>query len=112
MTGSGEGGDPKEVMKKGILKLLTWCRSHNSNSGPQMELVFSFRDPYRELPLTSQFSRRSTESIADAQGSPTVWVNAGREQHRKHSKPSPLLFLTALDSHRTWQISFSVAALA
>lgn len=63
VTGSGEGGDPKEVMKKGTLKLLTWCQSHNSNSGPQMELVFSFRDPYGELPLTSQFSRRSTESV-------------------------------------------------
>lgn len=65
MTGSGEGGDPKEVMKKGILKLLTKLvsGSHNSTSGPQMELGFSFRVPYRELLLTSQFSGRSSESV-------------------------------------------------
>lgn len=52
-----------------------------------MELGFSFRVPYRELLLTSQFPEgRQRVCIADAQGSPTVWVNACWGQHSKHSK--------------------------
>lgn len=74
-----------------------------------MELGFSFKVLATHL-LPSQ---RSSESVGLQILSECLWFGWTLVRiSARDAELSFLLFFTASDSHRTWQISFSVAALA